>query len=143
MSTVGSDEIILRRIPPDTDVVSTQGNPDGTLRATSSRLKLRPGEQGLSCTRLCLTSPLQLLQQLTFDGIEPEGWMVCRLFVSEVNELGLQVLALPTDRDPGHCEIRPTAAQPYTGGMASKLAKKTRILTQQEVEGSKSGDRIP
>ncbi len=69
--------------------------------------------------------------------------MVCRLFVSEVRELGLQVLALPTDRNPGHCEIRGTTARPYTGGMASKLAKKTRILTHQEVEGSKSGDRIP
>jgi hypothetical protein len=105
-------------------------------------LKIAPDEEGLSCTRLKITSPRDLLGQLHLDGIDPQGWMVCRILVADVEKLGLTVRASPTDRDPGHCEIRGTPQQSYTSGVSSKLAKGTRILTDDEVETLVAGGEI-
>src|SRR2546430_275631 len=104
---IADDEVILRRVPPSTsNVVSTKLCPQtGGLRATSIRMSTLPGEEGLSCTRLRQTSPQGLLADLLNDSVDPTGWHVCRVFVSEVRALGLEVIHKPTDRDPGHCEI--------------------------------------
>ena len=137
---IASDEIILRRIPPDSISASTQARPEGGLRATSFRLKPAPDEEGISCSRLKQTAPTQLLELLKNQNISPSGWLVCRIRVSDVRKLGLDVVHVPTDEDPGHCEIRSTSNQPLNDRVCSKLAKTTRILTEEEVTRLQAGD---
>lgn len=74
--------------------------------------------------------------------MDPKDWMVCRISVADVEKLGLQVVHLPTERDPGHCEIRGTQTQRLAGKVISKLAKKTRVLTSGEVETLQAGDSL-
>lgn len=140
---IADDEVILRRIPPSTlGMASTKELPNGDHRATSVRLSTKPDEQGLSCTRLKLTSPQQLLAQLEHDGIAQDGWFVCRMTVSDVRSLALEVIPFPTERDPGHCEIRSLDSLAYPNTRNSKLAKKTRILTADEVATIRAGDAL-
>ncbi len=142
VTEVGSDEIILRRIPPPPEN-AIQILPDGGYRATSFRLRLRDGELGLSCSRLALTSPRALLDQLRLQGTSVDGWMVCRLLVADVRSLGLEVQHIPLTNDHGHCEIRPISPSTLDKNLTSKLAKKTRILTPEEIESVQAGDTIP
>ncbi len=140
---VEDDEVILRRIPPSTrDLASTTARPDGRLRATSVRLSRRDDEAGLSCSRLVLTSPTDLLNQLHEQEIDPAGWLVCRIFVKDVRDLGLDVMPKPMENDPGHCEIYAADFKPFPNKKAAKLAKKTRILMDEEVNRLKAGDKI-
>lgn len=144
---IGDDEVILRRVPPSTpDVVSTKAcPPTGRLRATSIRMSTFPGEEGLSCTRLRQTSPQELLADLRNDLVDPTGWYVCRMFVSEVRSLGLEVIHKPTDRDPGHCEIlgkSQSTTLAFPNNKSQSLAKRTRILTASEVVTLKAGDML-
>lgn len=143
---IGDDEVILRRIPPSEvrpglKMDSSVLRPKGGYRATSVRLSTKPGEAGLSCTRLRRTSPQEQLAELTKDGIDPAGWMVCRILVRDVRRLGLDVVHKPTERDPGHCEILgPGGTMDFPNSKSSKLAKETRILTGEEVATLKAGD---
>ena len=139
---IGNKEIILRRIPPSGKIESTQVRPEGGLRAVSFHLQIKKGETGLSCSRLLLTSPRELLEQLKCYGIPKEGWMVCRMFASDIRDLSLEIVYCKTDQDPGHCEIRSTPNHPYPKTIRSKLAKKTRILTEDEVDGLQAGDEL-
>ena len=141
---IGNDEVILRRIPPTTiGMDSTKQLPNGRLRATSVRLSTRDGEHGLSCTRLIQTSPQELLNGLVAESIDPTGWLVCRLLVSEVRQLGLEVIHKPTLKDTGHCEILGAdGVLQYPNSHNSKLAKKSLILTNEEVSTLKAGDRL-
>lgn len=139
---ISDDETILRRIPPTDEVPSTQPRPEGGLRATSARIKKKKGETGLSCSRLLQTSPRELLEQLRLDDMSPKGWMVCRIHVADVRALGLDVVYVPADRDPGHCEIRATASRSFSKSIPSILARKTRILTAEEVETLQAGDQL-
>ena len=68
--------------------------------------------------------------------------MVCRIRVSDVRDFRLDVIHLPTERDAGHCEIRETPTQSFSDGIWSKLAKRTRILTAEEVETLQAGDQV-
>ena len=143
---IADAETILRRIPPSTPTMSSAtARPEGGLRAASIRLSTKDGEVGLSCTRLLQTSPQSLLADLLNDSIDPAGWLVCRIFVRDVRSLGLEVIHKPTDRDPGHSEILgrdkgQTLAFPNTKNQ--RLAKKTRILTPEEVATLKAGDSL-
>jgi hypothetical protein len=74
--------------------------------------------------------------------IDPEGWGVCLLRVNDVRSLHLEVVAVPQNDDPGHCEIRPTEQQKFTDAIWSKLAKKTRMLTEREIARLQPGDDI-
>lgn len=139
---IGNKEIILRRIPPDGQIPSTQARPDGRLRAISARLQIKKGETGLSCSRLLITSPSELLDQLEFSSILKEGWMVCRMCASDIRDLGLDIFYCKTNQDPGHCEIRSTPSQSYSNTIRSKLAKTTRILTEDEIESLQAGDEL-
>ena len=102
-------------------------------------MQLRQGEIGLSCTRLLLTSPWELLEQLRLQDKSPDDWMVCRISVADVRALGLDVVHVPTDDDYGHCEVRGNRSVQISKGIASKLAKKTRILTDDEIATVKAG----
>jgi hypothetical protein len=146
---IGDDEVILRRIPPSElqpglKMDSTSPRPQGGLRANSVRLRTKDGETGLSCTCMRLTSPRVHLDDLIHDDIDPTGWMVCRICVRDVRRLGLEVIHKPTERDPGHCEIVGKSEQGatlnYPNIKSSKLAKETRILTDEEVAKLKAGD---
>ncbi len=137
---ISRDEVLLRRIPHQPDCVKDR--PGVGLTATSYAIKNRRGEKGSSWTRLVQTSPRKLLDQLQLDGISPEGWTVCRIRVSDVRDVRLDVIHLPTERDAGHCEIRETPRQSFSPGIWSKLAKKTRILSAEEVETLQAGDQL-
>lgn len=139
---IGDKEIILRRIPPSGNIESTQVRPEGGLRAVSIHLQIKKDETGLSCSRLLITSPKELLDQLEFSGIPKQAWMVCRIFASDIYDLGLDVVYCKTELDLGHCEIRPTPNQSYSKTIRSKLAKKTRILTEDEVDSLQAGDEL-
>lgn len=144
---IDDDEIIIRRIPPATStpsgrIESTYPRLEGGLRATSARLSTKPGEFGLSCSRLRQTSPRALLDDLWHDAIDPSGWKVCRLRVRDVRALGLEIIHKPTERDPGHSEIVAEGGVfEYPNNKSQKLAKKTRVLTDEEVVSWKAGDR--
>lgn len=130
---IQDDEIILHRIPPNSERGTyRQERGSGRVTATSFAFKLREGEEGISCTRIGQTSPQQLLDLLP-DELDPTGWGVCQIKVSEIRKLGLEVVHCPTDDDPGHCEIRPTPEKPLNSGAASKLAKRTRMLSEKEI----------
>lgn len=131
---IEDDEVLLRRIPPSTDFCqSTVPRADGGLRATSARMSTLKGEDDLSCSRLQITSPRRLLDDLWNDGIDPAGWHVCRFLASDVRDLGLEITFTPTDRDPGHCSITAKDGLAYPNNKAQKLARRTRILTEAEI----------
>jgi hypothetical protein len=97
-------------------------------------MSTRKDEEHLSCSRLRLTSPRHLLNDLRNDGIDPDGWQICRFNVSDVIELGLAIEFTPTDRDPGHCSITGVGGLAYPKSKAQKLARRTRILTDDEID---------
>jgi hypothetical protein len=76
------------------------------------------------------------------DDLNPEDFHVCRLHVAEVRALKLEVLAKPTNEDEGHCEVRETPQQAFSKKLWSRLAKKTRILTDAEFERLQAGDSL-
>ena len=139
---IDDDEVIIRRIPPSTaGGASTKELHDGRHRATSFRMSTKhPDETGLSCSRMKLTSPRELLDQLQIHGIDPVGWTVCRLLVRDVRELGLDVVFCRTDDDPGHCEIRGKDGLDFPNKSSSRLAKKSLILTEEQIKTLKAGD---
>lgn len=138
---IGDDEVILRRIPPSRlGMDSTKPLPNGR-RATSLHLATKPGEVGLSCSRLRQTSPRELLAELVGADIDPTGWMVCRIWVRDVRQLKLEVIHKPTARDNGHCEILGASGMlAFPNNQNSRLAKETRILTDDEVATLNAGD---
>jgi len=128
------DEFLLRRLhPPEIAPESVVPRSDGGFRATSVRMRLREGEEGLSVTRAVLTSPRQLLNLLLLQNLSPAGWRVCRFTVEEVRSLGLMVRPDPLPEDAGHCLIVGTSEVAYTKKMSSKLAEFTRVLSPQEI----------
>lgn len=145
MHSVGAQldesEILLRRVPPDSPQLrTTVERGDGGLRATTPVMSTRKGkdEEHLSCSRLCLTSPRRLLEDLRNDGIDPAGWQICQFKVADVMELDLEIEFTPTDRDPGHCSITGVEGLAYPNSKAQKLARRTRVLTVDEIDKSRS-----
>ncbi len=142
------EEFILRRVPPHFDIMTLA---DGSHRPPSNAMmprKLRDGsvETALSCSRLLLTTPAELLSQLQLmePSIDSTGWKVCYLRVSDVN--GIRdgdngYLSVVTDPrydipvDLGHCGIYGANQQPCprTKIAAKKLAAIARILTDKQV----------
>jgi len=61
-------------------------------------------------------------------GRDVSDWSVITLSVREVRKVGLDVRADPTEEDAGHCVVVPTSGQRFTGGIWSKLAKRTRVV---------------
>lgn len=137
---IAHEEVILKRVRAN-DPHCIQPYGDG-YRATSFAIRNPPGQEGSSCSRLQLTSPRTLLSLVTLQGKLPDDYLVCRMRVTDVRALNLEVLALPTQDDPGHCEIRETLNQGFTASVWSKLAKTTCILTPEEVATMQAGDEL-
>lgn len=128
-------EVLLRRIPPETSARTTADLPDGGRRAASYQMSTQGNEEHLSCSRLCITTPRQLLDILRNYGKDPaDGWLVCRFTVADVVELGLDIQFTPTNEDPGHCSITAAGGLAYPRNAGKRLAKRTRILTPDEID---------
>ena len=138
---ISSDEVILRRVKSE-DPNCVQPLLSGGQRATSFAISNPPQQVGSSCSRLCLTSPRKLLDLVRHKQMNPADFLVCRMRVGDVRAVGLDVIALSTDKDPGHCEIRATSQQSFSRKIWSRLAKKTRILTSEEVQQLEAGDAL-
>lgn len=126
VSSISGDETIIRRLParPDT----TKRRPNGELTATSFAIQPKPGESFPSWSRKRITAPEHLLHLAERQGYDITGWKVCQLAVQVVRGLGLDVVADPTDEDPGHCVIKPTTRRAFSKSVWSALAKQTRVL---------------
>lgn len=143
-SEIHDSEVVLRRVPPSGSVDSVCPRPEGGMRATSAHLSIRHrrDEIGVSCSRLLMTSPSELLELLRKQGIDPVGWFVCRMFVSDIREAGLEVVCVDDDHDPGHCEIRGQGGVEFPSKANKRLSKINRILTDDEVAILQAGDSI-
>ena len=132
---INDAEVLLRRVPPTSDSFQTVcDRGDGPSRAVSAAMSTRSDEEHLSCSRRRLTSPRQLLDDLRHDGIDPVGWHVCAFLVSDVRALGLEVVFTPTDRDRGHCSITDKNGLAFPNKKSQKLARRTRILAEGEID---------
>jgi hypothetical protein len=65
---------------------------------------------------------------LVKQKLSRDGWRVAAVKVSIVRALGLDVVASPTEEDPGHCHIISASEQQSSGKIWSRLAKDTRIV---------------
>ena len=147
------DEVLLRRVPPSRPECRTiEIRPDGSERVTSVVMSPRSHEEALSCSRLRFTTPLDLLANLRqmSPPIDPTGWKVCCLFVSDIQQIEdgphgrLEVLADPRLEPPvdlGHCGIygAQRTACPRNKLTKKRLADAARILTPTQMETLHSG----
>lgn len=124
--SISDDEHIARRIPNRPDQLIDR--PGIGLTATSFAIRPRPPELHSSWSRASVTSPADLLDIERAKGRDVSGWSVASLRVADVRALGLDVVCDPTDEDPGHCLIVPTADRLFSDRIWSKLAKKTRVV---------------
>lgn len=129
-------EILIRRVRPSSEGHQTiVERDDSGFRATTPAMSTRGNEEHLSCSRLCLITPRRLLNNLRNYGEDPsDGWHVCCFTVADVVDLGLEIQFTPTDEDPGHCSITGPEGLAYPNNKAQKLARRTRILTSDEIE---------
>ncbi len=132
---IPSNETIVRRITPHPH--NTKNRPGIGLTATSFSLQPRPEEEFPSWSRELLTDPRELLMSAARGGLDIAGWSVASVEVWQVRELGLDVVADPTEADPGHCLVVPPTNQRFTDKIWSKLAKKTRIIYTHPLRSAK------
>ncbi len=131
--SISDDEHLARRITNRPD--NLKDRPGIGLTATSFAIRPRAPELHPSWSRASVTSPAALLDIERAKGRDVSGWSVVALKVADVRALGLDVVCDPTDEDPGHCLIVPTADRSFSDTIWSKLAKKTRIvLTLPEID---------
>ncbi len=107
---ISDDELLFRRIPRGTLWLAP---PDD--RVTSSNFKLRKGERGISVYRAGLVSPEDVLNK---PGAIPGSFLtqatvgaVRQLADAAGEPLGLDVVAVADEDNPGHAEIRGVALQ--------------------------------
>jgi hypothetical protein len=112
---VADDELILRHIPGGP---SWQAPPDD--RISSFNFLLRPGETGISVSRALLTQPAQMMARL---GDPASGSKIAVARAGDIRLLGLEVVPVSLDDDPGHAEIRPASASPTAKSVRRKLAE--------------------
>ena len=116
---VADDETILRHIPGGT----TWQAPGP--RITSKNFELRPGETGVSVSRVAITSPDQLMARL---GDPSKGSRIAAGAVAEVRNLGLEVVPDEKDYDPGHALICSATADLQDQTVRRQLAKVFQFL---------------
>lgn len=135
MESIDDEQIILRRVPPTQSFLATCADrKGGGLRATSIAMATARDEDFLSCSLLSHTTPKQLLDQLQESGKDNNGWMVCMFLAKDVREAGFEIFYDPTSTDPGHCSISGEGGIAIPNKKLQKLAKRTRILTDEEIE---------
>jgi len=137
VDSINDEQIVLRRVPPSKPQLATCTElKSGELRATSIAMATERGEEYLSCSLLSHTTPKQLLDQLQKFGVDSNGWMVCIFRAKDVRETGYEIFHDPTPSDPGHCSISGQGGTVIPNKKLQKLAKRTRILTEDELEDS-------
>lgn len=159
---IEEDEILLRRVPPSTPTMRlVELRSDGTERVASVVMTPRKDrltgacEEALSCSRLRLISPMQLLENLR-DGnppIDPTGWRVCYFRVADIRRIGdgpqgfLDVRADPRTSPPidlGHCGIYGSNGQPCPKGKSTvrRMAEVTQLFSEDQVSRIQAGGKI-
>ena len=98
---IADDELILRHIPGGT----TWQKADGSI--ASPNFRLRPGEDGISVSRLVITSTEAFMTRL---GDPATGSRIAVARAGDLRALGFEVVSAPIPGDTGHAEIRPTTA---------------------------------
>jgi hypothetical protein len=110
---IGGEEILIRHIPGGTTFQAPGP------RITSKNFELRPGEDGVSVSRLSLTTSDQLMRRL---GNPATGSRIASVSVAAVRAIGLEVVSDPRDYDPGHAEIRDGAASLVSRAVRKRLS---------------------
>lgn len=135
MDSIDDEQIVLRRVPPSKPhLVTCIGIRSGAVRATSIAMATGQEEEYLSCSLLSHTTPKQLLGQLQEFNIDSSEWMVCKFSAKDVRETGFEIFHDPTPSDSGHCSISGQGGTVIPNTKLQKLAKRTRILTDEEIE---------
>ena len=98
---IADDELILRHIPGGT----TWQKADGSI--ASPNFRLRPGEDGISVSRLAITSTEAFMTRL---GDPATGSRIAVARAGDLRALGFEVVSVPIPGDTGHAELRPTTA---------------------------------
>src|SRR5437667_7996036 len=122
MDVIADDESLLRHIPH-----GTMWQAPGP-RITSANFQLRHdrNETGDSVTRLKITAPARLLELV--GGSRDRGSIVAVVLAADVRKLGLKVVPVPLEVDPGHAEIQSGAASVDDHAMRKRLASLFRFL---------------
>jgi len=121
---IADDELILRHIPGGT----TFQKPDGSI--ASPNFRLRPGEDGISVSRLAITSPEAVMARL---GDPETGSRIAVARAGDIRALGFEVVPDPKDYDSGHAELRPTTADASAKQTQKALALLFRYVSSDEV----------
>ena len=121
---ISDDDTILRRITEFPHNTKLRGE---TLTATSLAIRPRKGEYA-SWSLKRITPAGALLDIEGRKGTDMTGWKVAAVLVSQVRELGLDVVHDPIEEDAGHCLIKPRQGEDSPDTVWSQLAKKTRIV---------------
>lgn len=130
--TIADDEVLYRRIPPGSPWFEP---PD---RISSANFKLRRGELGISVYRAAAVDVAGVLNK-------PEAVAesrVAKVTAGQIrdvrngkgNPLGLDVVAVNDEDNPGHCEIRGPSLKNHPK-TAAKALKKLFKLVESPSEG--------
>jgi hypothetical protein len=120
MKQIADDEIIYRHVPG-----GERWQAAGPMLTTANfQYRTKLGETGISVTRAGITGPERLLQLVR----RTPGSRVVAARVGEVHALGLLVVPVPLDTDPGHAEIRDGAASLNQRLVQKRLANIFRFL---------------
>lgn len=138
---VPDDEIVFRRIPSSAPWFEP---PD---RITSANFKLAPKEEGKSVYRASLLTGEELLTRS--DAIP--GSFLAQATVGEIRRLenakgeplGLDVVAIADETDPGHAEIRGPTAGKLSPAASRALQRLFTLVPKGSLENSSSTQRTP
>ena len=145
-------EVLLRRLLPRGKRRAEYGKP---VKGREMRPRRKPEnwERGLSCSRLRLTSPADLIARLP-PSIDASRCAVCALRSERVLAVAdrsgpsgsfLRIEVDPTDDDPGHVVIVVGDGRPCPDSQETRdeLAALARVLSEEEVAGLRAGGPPP
>jgi hypothetical protein len=89
------------------------------------QVRHRSGETGVSVTRALITGPDRLLTLVQTN----EGSKVAAGRVGDMRALGLKVVPVPLDHDPGHAEIQSDNASLESELVRKQVARLFRFVT--------------
>jgi hypothetical protein len=128
LQNIADDEVLFRRIPPGTRWFEPPN------RITSANFKLRKNlnELGLSLYRASKVSPSDILHK---PGAIPDS-LIAQATVGNIRKLtdgngkplGLDVVVVNDENDPGHAEIRGPVPGVITNSAAQSLRQLFKII---------------